>query len=319
MTERSELMGVILAAGKGTRMQPFSAQYPKPILPVLGKPLLVHQIESMAALGIRDIVVVIGHLGHEVVRALGDGSEYGVQIEYVEQEQTLGIAHAVSRLEPHVDRPFFLFLGDIFFEFNQEAGLESMVARLQSDRSTAGVLAVRREPDREAIKRNFIVIADETDRVTRVIEKPQHPQVDVKGCGIYLFRRTFFDAVRRTPRTALRDEYEITDSIQIFIDDGCRVEAADVIRRDLNVSYAKDLLDLNLYALDNSGETNFVGESVSIHPDATLERCVLMDGVRITTPIAVRNSLVFAGVEVSGEQDLDSVILTEETEIHCDG
>ena len=187
MTQQSELMGVILAAGKGTRMQPFSANYPKPILPVLGKPLLVHQIESMAALGIRDIVLVIGHLGHEVVRCLGDGARYGVKISYVEQEQTLGIAHAVSRLEPHVDRPFFLFLGDIFFEFNESAGLDSMVERLHADRGTAGVLAVRKEPDREAIKRNFTVLADDTDAVIRVIEKPQHPQTDVKGCGIYLF------------------------------------------------------------------------------------------------------------------------------------
>lgn len=108
-------MGVVLAAGKGTRMRPFSEQWPKPVLPVLGKPLVVYQLEMMAALGIRRVVVVIGHLGHEVVRALGDGSRYGLSIRYVEQEETLGIAHAVSRLEGHVDQPFFLFLGDIFF------------------------------------------------------------------------------------------------------------------------------------------------------------------------------------------------------------
>ena len=65
-----ELMGVILAAGKGTRMRPFSEHWPKPILPVLGKPLMAYQLEMMAAMGIRRVVVVIGHLGHEVVRAL---------------------------------------------------------------------------------------------------------------------------------------------------------------------------------------------------------------------------------------------------------
>jgi dTDP-glucose pyrophosphorylase len=318
MTEQSELMGVILAAGKGTRMHPFSSHYPKPILPVLGKPLIVHQIESLADLGIRDIVIVIGHLGHEVVRSLGDGAQFGVQIEYVEQEETLGIAHAVSKLERHVDRSFFLFLGDIFFEFNPTAGLSSMVERLSSDRGTAGVLAVRRELDREAIKRNFIVMSDEGGRVTRVIEKPQHPQVDVKGCGIYLFHKTFFDAVRRTPRTALRDEYEITDSIQIFIDDGYRVEAADVIQRDLNVSYAKDLLDLNLYALGRIDADNHIGNDVEVHPGAKLERCVLMDGVKILSPITIQDSLLFPGVEVSGDQDYDHVIFTEETEIQCD-
>src|SRR5262249_54278146 len=107
--------GVILAAGKGTRMRPFSEHWPKPLLPVLGKPLLVYQLELLAQLGVREVVVVIGHLGHEVVRALGDGGAFGLRIHYVEQEETLSIAHAVSRLEPHVEKPFFLFLGDIFF------------------------------------------------------------------------------------------------------------------------------------------------------------------------------------------------------------
>ena len=316
-TNRSEIMGVILAAGKGTRMHPFSTHYPKPVLPVFGKPLLVHQIEMLAALDVRDIVIVIGHLGHEVVRVLGDGGDLGVRIEYVEQEETLGIAHAVSKLEQHVDRPFFLFLGDIFFEFCENAGLRSMVLRLRSDRATAGVLAVRKEPDAEAIKRNFIVISKD-DRVTRVIEKPRHPQVDVKGCGIYLFEVSFFDAVRRTPRTAMRDEYEITDSIQIFIDDGYRVEAADVIQRDLNLSYPRDLLNLNLHLLAQSGEKNFVGEDVEIHAAADIERCVIMDGARIAAATRMRDCLVFPAVAVEEDGSLDRTILTGDTEIQCD-
>jgi MurNAc alpha-1-phosphate uridylyltransferase len=94
--------GVILAAGKGTRMRPFSEHWPKPVLPVLGRPIVAYQLEMLAALGVQDVVVVIGHLGHEVVRTLGDGGALGVRIRYVEQEETLGIAHAVSKLEPHV-------------------------------------------------------------------------------------------------------------------------------------------------------------------------------------------------------------------------
>lgn len=311
-------MGVILAAGKGTRMQPFSTHYPKPILPVYGKPLLVHQIEMLAGVGVTDIVVVIGHLGHEVVAALGDGSRFGVKLRYVEQEETLGIAHAVSKLESHVDRPFFLFLGDIFFEFQVGLGLRSMVERLRSDREVSGVLAVRREPDREAIKRNFIVISDSSGRVTRVIEKPRHPRVDVKGCGIYLFENTFFDSVRRTPRTALRDEYEITDAIQIFLDDGYRVEAADIIARDLNLSYPKDLLDLNLHLLERSGEDLLVGDGVQRGEDVQLAQTVLMDGCKLGSGVSLRRCLVFPGVEIpAGEQWADT-ILTPDTRIPCD-
>ncbi len=314
MSSVDNLMGVILAAGKGTRMHPFSEHYPKPILPVAGKPLVAHQLEILASLGIRDIVMVIGHLGHEVARVLGDGRAYGVNISYVEQEQTLGIAHAVCCLEAHVDRPFFLFLGDIFFETED---LGSMVDRLRSDRGIDGVLAVKREQDPEAIRRNFIVMTDAMDRVTRVIEKPRHPRSNLKGCGVYLFEPAFFDAVRRTPRTAMRNEYEITDSIQIFIDDGYRAEVADVIRADVNLSYPRDLLDLNLSQLDRCGEENLLGVDVEVHPGARVERSVLMDGAVVEDGARLRDCLVFPGVRVRSGVDWRQVIGTLENEIHC--
>src|SRR5262245_53037094 len=190
----SEAMGVILAAGKGTRMQPFSDRYPKPILPIAGKPLVGYQLEALRELGVREVVVVIGHLGFEVVRALGDGSAYGVDIRYVEQGATLGIAHAVSRLEPYVKRPFFLFLGDIFFE---TSGLDAMAQALEPGKCD-GALAVKQEPDPEAIKRNFVVHLGKNDFVTRVIEKPRYPRTSLKGCGLYLLDVPFFEAVRCT-------------------------------------------------------------------------------------------------------------------------
>lgn len=315
MPPTAELMGVILAAGKGTRMQPFSERYPKPILPVAGKPLVAHQLETMAALGIQDVVIVIGHLGHEVVRALGDGSAFGLRLTYVEQGETLGIAHAVSRLEAHVDRPFFLFLGDIFFETEN---LGAMLERMRGPQPAAAVLAVKREPDRAAIRRNFVVEAGPDGRVTRVIEKPRFPKTDLKGCGIYLFDVTFFDAVRRTPRTALRDEYELTDAIQIYIEYGYHVAAAEVIRNDLNLSYAHDLLDLNLRWLDGSGQTHWRGRHVQVHPDAKLERCVLMDRVVVEHPIRMRDCLVFTGTHVAHARDQERMIFTPDTEIRIE-
>ena len=71
------------------------------------------------------------------------------------------------------------------------------------------VLAVKDEPDPAAIRKNFAVIQDERQRVTRVIEKPRASPNRLKGVGLYLFDLTVFDAIRRTPRTAMRDEYEI--------------------------------------------------------------------------------------------------------------
>lgn len=310
-----ELMGVILAAGKGTRMRPFSERWPKPILPVLDKPLMAYQLEMMAAMGIRRVVVVIGHLGHEVVRALGDGSQYGVRIQYVEQEEMLGIAHAVSRLESHVDRPFFLFLGDIFFVTEN---LGEMVSRFRAGQ-LGGVLACKREPNLEAIKRNFVVLTDAQGVVHRVIEKPRHPRTDLKGCGIYLFDLAFFDAVRRTPRTAMRNEYEITDSIQIFLDDGYKVEAAEVVKADMNVSYPADLLDLNLRLLTQRASREFLGRGVQRGRGVELDAVVAMDGATIGDGARLRDCLLFPGANVAAGKVAARTIFTPDAEIRCDG
>lgn len=307
-------MGVILAAGKGTRMRPFSEHWPKPILPVLGKPLMAYQLEMMASMGIRKVVVVVGHLGHEVVRALGDGSAWGVSIQYVEQEQMLGIAHAVGRLEAHVDRPFFLFLGDIFFVTEN---LDEMLTRFRRDRM-GGVLACKREPDLEAMKRNFAVMADEDGVVTRVVEKPRFPRTDLKGCGIYLFDQAFFDAVRRTPRTALRDEYEITDAIQIFLDDGYPVAAAEVVKADMNVSYPKDLLDLNLLLLEREPSGSWIADGVEGFDAERVRRSVVMAGSQLGSGVDLEECLCFPGARVPAGRVRRRAIFTADSEIRCE-
>lgn len=303
------VLGVILAAGKGTRLMPFSARYPKPLLPVLERPLIEHQLDALRAIGVRRVLVVIGHLGAELVRHLGDGSRLGVSIEYVEQEATLGIAHALARVEPWVDRPVMVLLGDIFFRHD---GLERMIAML--DEGAHGVLAVKEESDPEAIRRNYVAIEDEEGRVVRVVEKPRHPRGRLKGCGIYAFQPDFFDSLRRTPRTAMRDEYELTDGIQIFVDDGYVVRTARVIREDVNLSYPRDLLELNLRLL---GDRALVSPSARIAPGATIERSVVMDGAVIDHPIAIRESLVFPGGHLAAARDARRQIVTPEHVIDC--
>jgi glucose-1-phosphate thymidylyltransferase len=276
----ASLEGVILAAGKGKRIRPFSEQYPKPLLPLLDRPLLAWQIDAMRQLGIVDITIVIGHLGHRVVQELGDGEAFGVQLRYVEQDQMLGIAHAVGQLERHLTRPFLLFLGDIFFE---TTNLDSMVD-LFTRSGVDGVLAVKREPELAAIRRNFTVDLDDRGFVRRVIEKPRNPRTDLKGCGLYLF--------------ALRDEYELTDAIQIFIDLGYGVMPATVVQRDLNLSEPADLLELNLHVLDQSGAPNYVAPSARVAAGAQLEHSVVMDRAVVMDGAQLHECVVLPGEKV---------------------
>jgi NDP-sugar pyrophosphorylase family protein len=305
--------GVILAAGEGARLRPLSFNQPKPMLPICNKSIIQHQIEYMLSIGIRRFLIVVGHLGRHIMEAFGNGSQYGAHIRYVIQEKPLGIAHAVYQLEDEVDGPFLLFLGDIFLVPKQ---LDEMFQIFRQRNATA-VLAVKREEQLEYIKRNFAVSVSDSGRVNKVVEKPRYVKDNLKGCGIYLFDQPIFDAIRRTPRTAMRDEYEITTSIQILIDDGLPVYPAEVVAWDMNVTIPADLLECNLRLLDHMNLANLIGESVDIPSGAHISRTIIGDNVRIKNPINISRSLITSGSIVDSSRDLDGVIISASEIIQC--
>lgn len=309
----SDYMGVILAAGKGSRMQPFSENYPKPLLPVCNQALIEYQIRMMRDVGIKEIVVLIGHHGAKIVKRLGTGMGQGVKIKYVEQKSMLGIAHAVGTLEEHILKPFLLFLGDIFF-------MTSDLTRMFSDfekKGVSAVLATKIEKNPEAIKRNFAIIESPDGFVKRVIEKPRYIVNSLKGCGLYLFDLHIFDAIRRTPRTAMRDEYELTDSIQILIDDHYKVKKCNIIKEDLNLTHPKDLLELNLHQLKRRGLRQLIGSNVSLKHKNRIVNSIIGDNVIFKYDIAVKNCVIFSDTVVTQATPLENSILYMKKIIQC--
>lgn len=309
----SKYQGVILAAGHGSRMGPFGEQMPKPIAPICNKPLMAYQLDHMRALGIEDVTIVIGHLGHRITQALGDGSAHGVKIRYVEQEKRLGLAHAVGQLERYITRPFVLLLGDIFFEV-PDLGL--MIREFEAQQPAA-VLAVMQESDPEAIKKNFSVLLREDGTVRRVIEKPRHVPDMTKGCGLYLFDLPIFDAIRRTPRTAMRDEYELTDSIQILIDYEYPVRIAQVVDWDMNLTFIGDLITCCVRQLAKLGVPSVVGKDCSIAPDTTLIDTCIGDGVSITKPVRLERCVVLPGVVLDDGRDYADTVITRDAKLYA--
>jgi dTDP-glucose pyrophosphorylase len=307
----SGLTGVILSAGKGSRIDPFNAHYPKPLLPIGNRPIIGHHLERLRALGCREACLVVGHLMDHIINFYGKGDAAGIPIRYVEQDQTLGIAHAAGKVEAFVDGPMLLCLGDIFYLTSR---LERMVERYARG-DVAAVLAVMEEKDPASMRKNFSVEIGKDGYVSRVVEKPRAPRSTLKGCGIYLFGPEIFDAVRKTPRTALRDEYEITTSIQILIDDGFKVAAEAVIDWDLNVTFPKDLLLGNLQWLRHAGVDHLVAPSARVHPDARLVRTVVGDDVVIDAPVTIEDSVLLPRSVVA--DDLRRAIVSREIVIRC--
>ncbi|MDO8585545.1 MAG: sugar phosphate nucleotidyltransferase [Armatimonadota bacterium] len=308
-----KLTGVILAAGRGSRMALFSDEYPKPLLPICNKPIMQYQIEMMRDLGITDVFIVVGHLKNRIMDSFQSGAELGVKIHYVEQSQPLGIAHAVGQLERFVETPFLMFLGDIFYA---PKDMRLLLESRQREEN-ASVLVVQRNQATEVIKQNFAIMMGEDGRVRRVIEKPRHITNHDTGFGIYLFDPVVFDAVRRTPRTAMRDEYEITEAIQILIDDGYPVFAEEAIDWILNVTYPKDLLNCTVSWMKTQGVTSVVADSAEVHPDCRLDYASIGENVIVRRPIRIANSIVLPNTVVESDGDMVDCVRSARITIDC--
>ncbi len=209
--------GVIPAAGEGTRLKPFTLTAPKHIIPLLGRPMIEYAVSHLFEAGASDVVVVVGYLGHLIRGRLGDGSRLGARLRYVTQFERLGIAHAIhlAVTEGGVDGPFIVYLGDNILK----GGIRRYADKFSEGDYDAFVLLSRvRDPSR------FGVAVIKDGRIVRLVEKPKSPISDLAVVGIYFFRDPeLVEKAFSRLKPSWRGEYEITDLIQWFIDNGYTV------------------------------------------------------------------------------------------------
>jgi len=281
------LKGLVLSGGKGSRLRPFTYTNAKQLVPIANKPVLFYTIEQLVECGITDIGVIVGDTAEQVRAAVGDGSQFGASVTYIQQDAPLGIAHAVATAHDFLgDSPFVLYLGDNFVL----GGIKPYVDKYLSNRGATQIL-LHPVDDPQAFG-----IAELTDGVvTRIVEKPQEPASNLAVIGVYIFEPAVHDVIANLKPSA-RGELEITDAIQGLIDYGAGVRAEIMDGYWIDTGKMDDILNANRMVLStiealHAGE---VDEKTRIYDPVVIEA-----GARVENSVLRGPLIIGAGTEVA--------------------
>ena len=194
------MIAVIMAGGKGTRIQSINNKIHKPMIQVCGKPILEHQIIKLKENGINNIIIVIGYLGNVIKKYFGDGSKWNISVKYVEEEKTLGTAGALYFIKNMVSDDFLMLNGDIIFDINF-----NNFYNFHKDKG--GIATLFTHPNDHPYDSSIIVYNDKK-RIIKWYNKEDNHK-DVKNCvnaGIHLFNTNIFEYFTILKKTDLDRE-----------------------------------------------------------------------------------------------------------------
>jgi bifunctional UDP-N-acetylglucosamine pyrophosphorylase/glucosamine-1-phosphate N-acetyltransferase len=283
------MKAVILSAGKGMRLRPLTDSTPKPMLNIAGRPLLEWMIMRVKEASINEVLLVTNYREDQIKEYFGDGSNHGIRISYKTQEETLGTANAFYQAKEFVGESRFMALyGDHYIAAgvlkkireNHREGEVAVASLLVEDPSQYGAF----ELDGEYIK--------------RVVEKPARgaEPSNYANVGIYIFPYGVFDYIEKTQESP-RGEYEITDTIQLMINDKILHKKHDIESHDwVDIGLPWNLLEASKMAMEN----------IDFKIDGRVE-----DGARLHGQVWVkRGARVRSGTYIEGP-----VVIGEESDI----
>jgi glucose-1-phosphate thymidylyltransferase len=257
---------LILAGGAGTRLRPITHTRAKQLVPVANKPILYYGLEAIADAGIKEVGIVVGDTADEVRTAVGDGSQWGMQVTYLPQEAPLGLAHAVLIAREFLgDEDFVMYLGDNLLK----QSLKDFVDRFEVDRARSLVPTLDGDSSDAPCAQILLKAVSDPHRfgvaelaadgsVIRLLEKPEHAPSNLALVGVYLFDARVHEAVAAIQPSG-RGELEITDAIQWLVDQGWRVRTEVLDGWWIDTGKLTPLLEANRLLLETM-ESSIEGE-----------------------------------------------------------
>jgi NDP-sugar pyrophosphorylase family protein len=251
------MKAVILAAGKGTRMRELTAELPKPMLPVHGKPILEHIVAGLKAAGVTEFFIVTGWRAEVIENHFGDGSRFGVRIRYGRQVVQDGTGKAPELAKDFVgNSSFVLTYGDILVK---PETYQQMVQRFASGAKFSGVVTVTGSED---VTKGGLFFFDAQFCLKHLVEKPSPAQLETLraegwlkpgvtawyNAGIYIFRPELFQFTATLQRSP-RGEYELTDAISAMLAAGHVLAGLEIAGRWVDVRDPEVLAKLETGAL----------------------------------------------------------------------
>jgi len=230
------MKAVILAAGEGSRMRPLTSTRPKVMLTIANKPILEHLLVEVKSAGIEEFILIVGYRDEQIRNYFGNGNKWGVSVDYCTQRKQSGTADALRAVEGMIDENFLMMNGDNISSYKD-------IKTMMSGKGIGMSLTeVENTEDKGLVEVN-------NGEVVRIHEKVGRPPSNLANAGLYLFTPEIFKAVSETSPSS-RGEYEITDSLQLLIDQGINI-SYQKIDFWLDFSYPWDLLQANELMLAN--------------------------------------------------------------------
>ncbi|MFS0869109.1 sugar phosphate nucleotidyltransferase [Paenibacillus xylanilyticus] len=291
------MKGLILCAGKGSRLYPFTFSYPKSLIPVANTPLLHSCIDKLVEQEVSEIGIVIQKSQESLIRSsLENVTRWSTNITLIYQKDPKGIADAILQAEHFIGQDsFILLLGDNLISIS----LSQLKKQIEEHGNHAALLLSEVDSPQD-----YGIAEVEDHRIVKLVEKPKAPKSNLAVLGAYGFTSSIFEAAKKIEPSA-RGEYEITDAIQWLIQQGYSVSYHQAEIANIDVGTLQRWLDANRKMLREMPVEN------DIHPSVILKNCKIIAPVSIEAGCILEDCVVGPYVSIGADSTIESCYIRD--------